>query len=420
MSYLLFFGWLIFLSWSLTKIRFVKNAGLGSKVIAGLFLCKVAAGLVSGRITQDQPSVDTWGYHLEALKEYDLLFSNPGEYFSNLLQSGYSYGYTGVLVTSHSFWNDLKTNLVIKLISIFDVFSGGNYYTNVILYNFLLFFGSIGLFRVFNQVYRGQPRVIAGCIFLLPSLLYFGSTIHKDGIIFAATGAVIYNVYYALQGNGVTLKKIIFILLSLLLIFLIRNYVFIALLPALTAMVIAGKKKYNAAVTFSIIYLIGAILFFNLHHLFPYINLPEYMVQKQADFFTLDKGNTTIATSRLHQAFSSFAANAPQALLHSLCRPYLMDISLSPLLLPLAIELIGYQLIFLVFIFFRKKEPVLNHPLVLFGFFFGLSVCFMIGYTVPVIGAIVRYRSIYLPFLLTPLMCNINWGKLYRIIQFKK
>jgi len=420
LSYLLFFAWLIFLSWSLTKIGFVKNAGLGSKIIIGLFLCKVIAGLLAGWITANAASADTWGYHVEALKEYHLLFSNPKEYFTNLFQSGYSYGYNGVFVTYHSFWNDLKTNLVIKLVSVLDIFSGGSYYTNVILYNFLSFFGSIGLFRVLKHVYRSNPKLLAACTFLLPSLLYFGSTIHKDGIIFAATGVILFNVYYALHYTGFTFKRLFFIMLALLPVFLIRNYVFIALLPALAAMIISSKANINAALTFSAIYLISTFLFFNLHYLTPSINLPGYIVQKQADFLTLEQANTTIAVHQLQPGPGSFIANAPQALLHSLCRPFITDASLSILLLPLSIELLCYQLLLLLFIFFRRENPVLNNPVILFGVFFGLSVCLMIGYTVPVMGAIVRYRSTYLPFLLTPVIYNINWLRLYRFLQFKK
>ena len=420
MSYFLFFFWLIFLSWGLTKIRFVKNAGLSSKIIIGLFLCKVIAGLISGRITQGQASVDTWGYHIDALKEYHLLFSNPREYFINLFQSGYEYGYNGVLVTYHSYWNDLKTNLVIKFISVLDIFSGGNYYINVVLYNFLLFFGSIGLFRVFIHVYNSTSNLLVCCTFLLPSLLYFGSTIHKDGIIFAAIGAVLFNIYYALYFTGFTFKKICFILFSLLITFIIRNFICIALLPALTAMIIASKTKYHAGLTFSIIYLMAAILFFNVHHLVPAINLPQYIVQKQVDFLALDKANTTIDINTLHPGFTSFVTNAPGALLHSLFRPYITDVSLSTLLLPLSIELFCYQLLLLAFIFFRNKKMVFNSPVIFFGLFFGLSQCLMIGYTVPVIGAIVRYRSIYLPFLLTPVICNIDWEKLCCFIRVKK
>ena len=49
-----------------------------------------------------------------------------------------------------------------------------------------------------------------------------------------------------------------------------------------------------------------------------------------------------------------------------------------------------------------------------------VSVLLIIGYTVPVIWAIIRYRSIYLPFIITPLLCNLNKEKILALIQSKK
>jgi hypothetical protein len=39
-----------------------------------------------------------------------------------------------------------------------------------------------------------------------------------------------------------------------------------------------------------------------------------------------------------------------------------------------------------------------------------------IGFTVNFLGAIVRYRSIVLPFLLVPVISLINWERIYAIL----
>ena len=170
MSYLLFFIYLIFFSWILTKIGFIKRSGLSNKVIVILFLSKVSAGLISGRISEHAPSMDTWLYHHEALIEYHLLFDNPVAYFTNIFQSGYEHTYQGVLQFHDSFWNDLKNNLMVKFVSTLHLASGGNYYINVILFNFLVFFGCIALFRVFKQIFPTYNFLVITGVFLLPSL----------------------------------------------------------------------------------------------------------------------------------------------------------------------------------------------------------------------------------------------------------
>jgi hypothetical protein len=72
-------------------------------------------------------------------------------------------------------------------------------------------------------------------------------------------------------------------------------------------------------------------------------------------------------------------------------------------------------LLFLVFLFWRKNGTKLT-PLLLFCIFFSLAVLMMIGYTVNVLGAIVRYRSIVLPLLMIPVAAQIDWEKIGRLV----
>lgn len=367
--------------------------------------------MAAGWLAHKDIHSDTWNYHNDGLVEYHLLFTNPKEYFTNLFYTGYSYGYHGILQTQNSFWNDLKDNLIIKLVSVLHIFSGGNYYINVVLYNFIIFFGGIGLYRVFQQVYQANKLLTAVVVFLLPSVLFFGSTIHKDGLVMALIGVVVFNTAQSLQA-GVTFKRMLFILLSLLLVFFFRNFVVMALLPALVSWVIAHRKNISPVKTFVPVYAATLFLFFTIQYVLPPVNLQVYMVQKQADFFTLEKGNTSIQMDTLQATPGSFIRIAPKALQHGLLRPFITDGGLSKMLLPLAFELIFYEILVLLFLFFRRRHFTFKHPFIFFSLFFGLSLCLVIGYTVPVIGAIVRYRSIYLPFILAPFALGISFTKL--------
>lgn len=419
MSYLLFFIYLIAFCWILTKIGFIKRSGLSNKVIILLFLCKVSAGLISGRISEHAPNMDTWLYHHEALIEYQLLFDNPIAYFTNIFQSGYEHTYQGVLQFHDSFWNDLKTNLMVKFVSVLHLASGGNYYTNVILYNFLVFFGCIGLFRVFKQLFPADNFLVITGVFLLPSALLFSSTIHKEGLIMAAIGMLFFSVFNIFSSRKITIKKLTAIFISLLVIFLFRSYLLVLLLPGLAAWYVGFRYKHNIVLITSIIYAVFLLLFFNFQRIVPTVNLPLLVVQKQADFFGLEIARSYVITSELSPNAGSFLKNLPQALAHSLGRPFLTDYTLSATLIFFALELFFYQLLLLLFVFFRKQTPAMN-PFICSSIFFSLSVLLIIGYTVPVIWAIIRYRSIYLPFLLIPLICSINWEKILQLLQSKK
>ncbi len=419
MNYLLFFIYLIAFTWLITKIGFIKKSGLNSKVLMLLFLCKVSAGLISGRISEHAPNMDTWLYHNDALIEYHLLFDNPIAYFTNIFQSGYEDKYQGILQFHDSFWNDLKTNLIVKFISVLDIASGGNYYTNVILYNFLVFFGCIGLFRVFKQIFPADNFLVTTGVFLLPSVLLFSSTIHKEGLIMAAIGMLFFCLYNIFDSRKITIKKVTVIVFSLLVLFLFRSYLLLLLLPGLASWYFAFRYKHNVVLVTSITYALFLLLFFNFQRIIPEVNLPLLVVKKQADFFGLEVARSYVITNQLSPNAGSFLNNLPQALAHSLGRPYLTDYTLSAPLFVFAVELFFYQVLFVLFIFFRRENSTLN-PFLCFSIFFALSVLLIIGYTVPVIWAIIRYRSIYLPFLLIPLLCNLNWQKLLSLFQSKK
>jgi hypothetical protein len=411
LTYLLFFFYLFVLSWCLLKIKFIKESGLHNKIIILLFICKVAAGVISGRVSQHAPNMDTWKYHTDAQIEYQLLFDHPSAYFTNILNSGYADPYAGVLKTNKSFWNDLKTNLIVKFISVLDIFSGANYYINVILFNFLVFLGNMALFRVYRYRYKHHINVLAFTCFLLPSFLLFSSTIHKEGLIIAALGWLLFSFYNALHFTGFTFKKIIGIGFCFIVLFLFRNYIAALLLPGLSAWAICHYKKYNPIVTFSLVYLVFMLIFFNIHAVFPSIDPPGLIVQRQTEFFGLEKARSQISTPVLYPNFSSFFSNFPTTISHIFCRPFITDYKLSPLLLLFSVELACYQILIMIFVFIRKKSDGID-AFVLFGLFFGCSLLFLIGYIVPVIWAIIRYRSIYLPFLLIPVILNIDWDKL--------
>ncbi len=419
MSYLLFFIYLIALSWILTKIGFIKRSGLGNKVVILLFLSKVAVGLIWGRITEHVPHMDTWIYHQDALTEYRLLFNSPVAYFTNIFQSGYEHKYVGVFQFHDSFWNDLKTNLIVKFISVLDCASGGNYYTNVILYNFLVFFGFIALFRVFKQIFPNDNLLVITGVFLLPSTLLFSSIIHKEGLIMAAIGLLFFSLLNVFSIGNITVKRATAIFFSPLVIFLFRSYLLLLLIPGLAAWYAGFHNKQNSVVITSIIYTVFLLLFFNIHRVVSSVDLPLLVVQKQEDFFALETARSYVLTNKLLPNAGSFLNNLPEALAHSLGRPFLVDYKLSVPLLFFAIELIFYQFLFVLFVFFRKQTTQTN-PFLCASIFFALSVLLIIGYTVPVIWAIVRYRSIYLPFFLVPLLCSINWIKLGCNFQSKK
>ena len=422
LHYFLFAFYLVVFGWCLLRSPFIKKAGLDNKLVLALFFCQVVAGIAIGWLSLHYYNAgnDYWDVNREGWKEYQLLRTNPHEYFTNLFRSDYPTGYAGLFDSFNSFWNDLKNNIVIKLVSIFNIFTDGSYYVNSLFFNFLVFFGHIALYRVFIKIYEDRSRlIIIGC-FLLPSTLYFGSGIHKDGIVFLMLALLLYTVFYSLKENRLGIKRILILLFTFFILFLTRNFICLALVPALISWVLSARMKWRPFPVFMAVYLFAGLLLFNYHNLFPGANPLEIITKKQGDFLGLQRSATNIKLDTLEPNFISFLRNAPQAFNHTLMRPYFGELP-SPILLPMNIELAIYQLLLLVFIFFRRKRvDGGNDPFITFAIFFTLTMFLFIGYIVPNLGSLVRYRSLYLPLMITPLLCQIDWTTLQQGLRIRK
>lgn len=418
MDYLLFAGYLILFSWIVTLTGFFKKAGLRPAQLVILFLIKIIAGIIYGWIGiyygQYAYMFDTWGFHYAGLEETRLLFDHPKEYFSNLFYSGYENKYGGFLDPQKSWWNDLKGNMFIKLISVFNIFSLGNYYINVIFYSFISLLGPVAIYRTMLDVFPGNKWQIVLATFFIPSFLYWTSGIHKDGLVFMAISLLIFHFYFGFKRKSFTTGSKLIILLSLMVILIFRNYILIILLPALLAWYIANRQPHRVMRVFLTVYLVSSILFFTTRYLSPALDLPQAVVNRQKAFLQL-QGNSSIQVSVLEPTLSSFLFHFPKALTTATLRPHPGDVK-HLLSLAAAGETVLLLLLFLCFIFWRIKLPRAN-ALLWFCVFFSFSFLLTIGYTVNFIGAIVRYRSIILPLVFVPMVCLTDWKKIFKLLN---
>ena len=165
MEYLLFVAYLVLFAWLVTKTRFFTKTGLSNPQLVIIFLLKVIAGIFYGWMGHFYGGfaqmVDTWNYHHISLIEFQLLETNPREYFTNLFNDPYNKsGIDNFFGSQNSYWNDLKSNVFIKILSIFDIFSFGQYYVNVVFYSFISLFGPMAIYRVMVDVFPNQKSII--------------------------------------------------------------------------------------------------------------------------------------------------------------------------------------------------------------------------------------------------------------------
>jgi len=193
----------------------------------------------------------------------------------------------------------------------------------------------------------------------------------------------------------------------------LRNFMIIPVLPALFAWVLASKLKYRPVLVFAAVYVLFILVFFTAKFLHPRLNMPEEVVARQEAFLSLG-GGSAVAVKKLEPTFPSFVANAPQAFALSTIRPYPSDVK-HLLSLAAAIEINFLLLLFVAFLFWRTNGKPMS-PFLAFCLFFSFFVLMMIGYSVNILGAIVRYRSIVLSLLVIPMVAKTDWSRIGRLI----
>ncbi len=407
--YLLFIIYFTACLYFIANNTFFKTSNISKINLFILFALKIAAGLAYAyyfSLPSQINTSDTWQYFNESLVETDKLLHKPKLFFSELWYNQYVDN-SGLFTGIHSFWNDLKTTVFVKGLGILNVFSFKNYYINLIFFNLFVFGGCIALYKLVSAYFEIKSWLLIVSIFLLPSFLFWCSGLHKDGIIFSCVALILY--YYNLQLNqSISIKKNCCIIFFLIIIFLLRNYVLLALLPALAAWYCSTKFNINPFLIFATTILICLTVFFFSSSLNITKSIGGSIVQKHQEFQMLE-GKTKITTPKLENSTTSLISYFRFAIKTVIIQPIpSKNNGLAQNVT--SFENYFYLLIAIVSIFFISHQKI-NSSLLLSLLFITFFIYLFIGYTVCFSGAIVRYRSIILPFSILPSVLLI-FGKL--------
>ncbi|HVB03776.1 MAG TPA: hypothetical protein VNE41_08645 [Chitinophagaceae bacterium] len=413
LSLLLFCIYFLALHFLVRKNRFIRDCGLPPLAITGLFMLKIAACIGFALFSlHHSESLDSRSFYLTAYWEYIRLIRAPLAYFRQMPADYrlHLHALGAVFDSHHSFWGYASRQIMLKIMIGFNLLTGGNYYTDLLLYSYPVFIGHIALYRFFRSYALVPPVLLLLAVFFLPSLLVWTSNYDKEGILLVALGLLFFHFDAWLQHRKPP-GKIFIGLLCFGLILLVRNYFAIILVPVLAAWAISVKwKKWPAPVVFLAVYLLAGLVFFNLGRISPSLNIPDKLVGRQMDFRVLS-GRSRISLPPLDPSPLGFLRLLPKALNHAILRPYFWE-SRHWLYLAAGLENGLILAIFLLSLITFRGWSSLRQPAVLGCLVFSLSILLVTGYEVPFLGAIIRYRSLALPFLLGSAFSWMDWETL--------
>lgn len=418
----------------LKKWSFFQNSGLSFNTLSTLFTLKFIVGIsvfyVYTYYYTDRKTADIFKYFDDAKYLYKNVYLNsPVKFWKIILgiQNDASEIHNHLKETHYWFkphasnvFNDNRT--VIRFNAVIYLFSFGYYHVHTLVLSTLSFIGLTGIYRTFNSFFKEQKKELIIACFLIPSVLFWGSGILKESILIFGIGVF---VFVLIQSLYFQKKKfyliVIFITLGLLAI--TKAYVLLVIVPSIIAWVIIHfSKTKHIGLIFLIVNLGIILLAFNLKHFHSSLDLTGNIKYKQRDFINVardTKAGSTIQLGQLDDSSWSYIKNIPQALFNGLLRPSIVEIKNIFFAFSALENMILLFLILLVFIFFKKPTKY-QLPIIYFSLYFTLFLTILIGLTVPVLGAIVRYKIPFMPFIVALLLLCIDFKKLQQLIKQKK
>jgi len=375
---------------------------------------------------------DTTAYYEGAASLNNLFFKSPELYFENMTSTPSRDTWTHYFDSRtgfppHWIYGESEAFFVSKIISIFTFFTLKSYIASTLLVSSIAAIASWKLFTLVRDYNFCNEKYLAFGILFLPSVNFWCSGISKDTIVIITTMLAVYHgfkiVSLSLKSG---LKNWFLFILNMVIIYHIRDFIFMAIAIPLTLSISArfvkvyGGGDYVVIIVRTLIFIggiaiIGGSLIAKSEEDFLESNA---LVQQAAVIQNDFSNNDTYGTKKYDLGDITFTPIGllkimPIAVMTGVFRPFIWE-SLSATLILNGIESIIF--LYFTYLFVRRKpmkklKQIRGHEFLIFALFFIFIIAFMTGLTSGLYGVLVRLRAILLPFLFVILTFKVDEGE---------
>lgn len=288
-----------------------------------------------------------------------------------------------------------SSRVMVKLHVVLLLFSFGSYHVHSFFFAFLSFLGCVALLKSLKRYSSINLWALLGCM-MLPSFQLWSSAPLKESISVWLLMFSVARFYDFL--NTDSRKQLSFSLMVLLPLYVIKPFYVLLLVPCIICAVLvkdALAKKYL------LIAFMGVVLLWFSDLLLGSFSPIDMMARKQADFlgyFRVQTADSMSAIPELQPDIIGLFKVLPHALLNAFLKPLPWD-SFNPLYLASSLENIFLLVLFvLTIVKLRKSRPQSDSRFIMFVSFYFCVVLLLLGFSCPVIGSLMRFKSPVLVF----------------------
>ena len=374
-------------------MKFFKSSEIKIKWWCGIFLFKVLIGILYGYIHSfSYGGADTFYSFKQGIRVYNTL-RNFGfsTYFKLVFLPCHYPSYSGIERWTHNSipYGDESYYLIVRFHAFVALISGCYYNVHVVFYNILSFAGCVFLYRSFKDELIEKSILLLAALILIPSVVFWTSGIHKDGLSLLGIGILFYSLK---KQDEFSFYKIVLALFSIILLYIVRSYILLILIPLIAVYVIFSNKKKNLllyyAITFSGFLFIVILVSSDVGGVSP---LDKIVWWKNA-FGALSQSENSISLPDIQPKIFSFIQLIPHALVHSFLQPFFWNAKNGYQIFVGLQDWILFFSLQILIIYSVIKQKVLPHLFYL-SVGYTVSVYVLLGMIVPNLGALSRYKS---------------------------
>jgi hypothetical protein len=390
----------------------------GIKVVVSVLLTSIYSNYYT-----DRDTADIFKYFDDSYAMFEAIKTNPWDYLQMILGIDHDHVYFSKQYYQYmNHWNrpyssDLisDSHIIIRFNAFIRLFSFGHFQVHNVFMNFISLLGLTAIFKTFKPAASPKEKALFYVIFLIPSVLFWGSGLLKESIIFFAFGMLLY--YFVQFINVFRWYKLIPVIIGIGLIIFTKLYILVALLiPGLGFIF----NRYFRMKFVAVGYIVMTAIMLALINILPFINdrldFVFQIVNKQQAFSRFIQKvptNSGFFMTDLSDGFSVLKA-IPSALLNTLVRPFFWECN-SLFMWLSAIENIVTLGLILLALLVRNKLTLNQKNVMGLCLVFAISLFILIGLTTPVFGAIVRYKVPGMIMLMIALLLLVDLEKIKRL-----
>jgi len=393
------------------KIDFFRFRGIPRFWPLLAFGLKVAAGLVFWAVYTfyytDPSASDAFRYFTDAHLIKTQWSENRDVFWSFMIgshmehpayQSIYDQLISWTSAYRYGMSNDCST--IIRFNVIISFISFGSFHVHALFMAFMSFIGLTAIFRAFVGLFAQREKWLFFAIFAVPSVVFWSSSLLKEGPLFMCLGLFMLSALRIFQTTHSRIDLLI-APVSFVFMFYIKGYVIITLIPALIFLLWIRISGYNRIwFKWIAVHVLCFVFAQQGHFFFRGGDFLYVLHKKQVDFYNIAylRNAGSLVSIPPVTGVKDFVINYPQAFALTYFRPFLSE---AHGLADWAFAVENVMLLLLICFALLRMHRVKGYPaaLMMMMLSFVLALAAVLGNTVPILGAMVRYKIPAMPFI---------------------